>query len=154
MIREKNLHQYVLIINIFFILFVSAQKQNSYNYQYGNSYGSADSRYFRHGDKNNEMVGGTCSQFIQLNSLSQCCAQRDDDCYMIHYDTRCYCDVFCDRSKIPDNSDCCPDAGSVCSGDTLEHVATTKVHIFEKGCQKNGIHVSHGTRFLDNCNEW
>jgi hypothetical protein len=35
---------------------------------------------------------------------------------MIHYDTRCYSDVFCDRSNIPDNSDCCPDAGETCSG--------------------------------------
>ena len=35
---------------------------------------------------------------------------------MIHYDTRCYCDVFCDRSKMLDNSDCCPDALEICTG--------------------------------------
>lgn len=124
---------------------------NNNNYKY--SYGSVDSRYFRHGDRRNEMVGGTCAEFIQINSLDQCCAQRDDDCYMVHYDTRCYCDVFCDRSKIPDNSDCCPDAGSVCSG-VYDQIATTRKQAFEsKDCFKDGSYVSNGGRIKDNCNE-
>ncbi len=125
---------------------------NNNNYKY--SYGSVDSRYFRHGDRRNEMVGGTCAEFIQINSLDQCCAQRDDDCYMVHYDTRCYCDVFCDRSKIPDNSDCCPDAGSVCSG-VYDQIATTRKQAFEsKDCFKDGSYVSNGGRIKDSCNEW
>lgn len=70
-----------------------------------------DSRYFKHGDRNHELYGATCREFLNLNNLDTCCTRRDDDCYMIHYDTRCYCDVFCER---PDSSDCCPDARGVC----------------------------------------
>lgn len=87
-------------------------QNNNYNY-YNNPY---DSRYFKHGSKRNELDGGSCREFLDINERQQCCANRDDDCYMIHYDTRCYCDVFCDRSKFPDNSDCCPDAYYVCRG--------------------------------------
>ena len=94
------------------------QQQHS-SYKHGVGYGLVDSRYIKHGTKTNELSGGTCSEFLKINSLNQCCAHRDDDCYMIHYDTRCYCDVFCDRSKIPDNSDCCPDAGTICSGESM-----------------------------------
>jgi hypothetical protein len=46
-----------------------------------------DSRSYRHGSKVNEEVGGTCREFLAINSLNSCCASRDDDCYMIHYDT-------------------------------------------------------------------
>lgn len=85
---------------------------------YSHGYGISDSRYFRHGARHNEANGGTCSEFLTINGLGQCCAHRDDDCYMIHYDTRCYCDVFCDRHRVPDNSDCCPDAVETCSSDS------------------------------------
>ncbi len=74
-----------------------------------------DSRYFRHGSQKNEIDGGTCAEFLKLNKMSMCCNQRDDDCFMIHYDTRCYCDIFCDREAMNDHSDCCPDAGNVCN---------------------------------------
>jgi hypothetical protein len=113
-------------VNIFFYnVHESSAQQYKYNNQPKNSnffvkglgYGASyDSRYFRHGSGQNERNGGTCSEFLSLNSLSQCCSSRDDDCYMIHYDTRCYCDVFCDRSNVPDNSDCCPDAEATCIG--------------------------------------
>lgn len=124
------------------LLNVTAQQQQKYvNYNPAAASGAYDSRYFKHGDRRNEMVGGTCAEFLQLNSLDQCCSQRDDDCYMVHYDTRCYCDVFCDRSKIPDNSDCCPDAGSVCSG-IYGISATTRKQAFEsKDCFK--VRVLH-----------
>ena len=65
---------------------------------------------YLHGDRENELNGGTCAEFFKLNDLSQCCAAKQDECYMIHYDTRCYCDVFCNRPS----SDCCSDAISVC----------------------------------------
>lgn len=87
------------------------KQQTNYNYYYNNPY---DSRYFKHGNKRNELEGGTCREFLDVNNRQQCCANRDDDCYMIHFDSRCYCDVFCDRSSFPDNSDCCPDAYYVC----------------------------------------
>jgi hypothetical protein len=93
---------------------INNKQINFQNYEHG--FVMADSRYFRHGTPYNEQNGGTCSEFLQINGLNQCCAHRDDDCYMIHYDTRCYCDIFCDRSHQADNSDCCPDAGSTCSG--------------------------------------
>lgn len=97
------------------VLVNTQQPYPNYNYYNNNPY---DSRYFKHGDKKNEFNGGTCREFLDLNNRQQCCANRDDDCYMIHFDTRCYCDVFCDRSSFPDNSDCCPDAYYVCRQDS------------------------------------
>ena len=107
-----------LLANIFICNINAQSRYNPYSsYKKGYGFGSGyDSRYFRHGSPQNERTGGTCTEFLQLNSLSQCCASRDDDCYMIHFDTRCYCDLFCDRSKVPDNSDCCPDAEETCIG--------------------------------------
>ena len=120
------------LITVFSIINVLAEynPNKNYNHQYNSKnvnyggyghvdshgYAVSDSRYFRHGTPFNEVNGGTCTEFLRINSLNKCCAQRDDDCYMIHYDTRCYCDVFCDRSNVQDNSDCCPDAGETCSG--------------------------------------
>ena len=100
---------------------LSGYESNNYyphSYQnYAHSYAThQDSRYFKHGSQQNEVSGGTCNEFLRINTLNTCCSQRDDDCYMIHYDTRCYCDVFCDRSKMHDNSDCCDDAVDTCSG--------------------------------------
>jgi hypothetical protein len=74
-----------------------------------------DSRFFKHGTQKNEIDGGTCKEFLEINRLDQCCTKRDDDCFMVHYDTRCYCDIFCDRSSYNDYSDCCPDALITCN---------------------------------------
>ena len=83
-------------------------------YSYAHSYNEVDPRYFRHGSQRNEIDGGTCAEFVRINRMDTCCTMRDDDCYMIHYDTRCYCDVFCNREVMNDHSDCCPDAVEVC----------------------------------------
>ena len=73
--------------------------------------------YFKnHSNKKEMFIHSKFYIFLRINSLNKCCNQRDDDCYMIHYDTRCYCDVFCDRSQLQDNSDCCDDAVKTCSG--------------------------------------
>ena len=135
MIKLKRLLRLSLIL--FFNLHHTILGYNSnynknyqkYSYQnYANEYAYADSRYFKHGSRQNEVSGGTCNEFLRINSLNKCCNQRDDDCYMIHYDTRCYCDVFCDRSRLQDNSDCCDDAVSTCSGRPEEttHIITSK----------------------------
>lgn len=97
-------------------LFLCLVILNAINGQFNNGGLGYDSRYFKHGSSRNEYQGGTCKEFLEINNRNQCCANRDDDCYMIHYDSRCYCDVFCDRSQIPDNSDCCPDAYQMCRG--------------------------------------
>ncbi len=65
-----------------------------------------------HGDQTNPNQNGTCREFLRLNSLNACCANRRDECYMYHFDTRCYCDNFCERPQ----SDCCHDAMSTCLG--------------------------------------
>lgn len=77
-----------------------------------------ESRYFRHGSQLNERDGGTCAEFLEINRMDMCCMQRDDDCFMIHHDTRCYCDVFCNREVMNDYSDCCPDAVQACATNT------------------------------------
>ena len=73
--------------------------------------------FLKHGSLYNEKHGATCAEFMLINSLDKCCTERDDDCYMVHYDTRCYCDIFCDREHLLDNSDCCPDAVHMCTAD-------------------------------------
>ena len=94
---------------------------------------------FKHGNKYNEISGGTCAEFKQLNNLTSiCCPEgRDDECYMKHFDTRCYCDTFCDR--LSDNSDCCPDAAKVCAFNVQLQEQTT---------------CTEGEFFMDNCNKW
>ena len=99
----------------------SQENSHHHNKDHGHGYGSMDSRYFLHGTRRNEITGGTCEEFIRINAIKKCCANRDDDCYMIHYDSRCYCDLFCDRSKQNDHSDCCPDAGDICSSSPPVH---------------------------------
>ena len=187
MSRRPQLISLVLVITAVSSVF-GQQQQQKYNQQqqqkYGASsynhavgYGVVDSRYFKHGNVKNELEGGTCAEFLRINALNQCCAHRDDDCYMIHYDTRCYCDVFCDRSRVPDNSDCCPDAGPICAGEapvpqqttlpapasrsktclavvSLSFQVFSAVHIFFPECYSNGKWYEDGESFKDNCNEW
>ena len=109
-----------------------------------------NSNCFRHGTKQiNENSGGgggggggTCAEFKKLNNLtSSCCPDgRDDECYMTHYDTRCYCDTFCNR--VNDNSDCCPDASQVCTDSTADGVAT----LSEEECDESKV-------YMENCNK-
>jgi len=62
----------------------------------------------KHGNFKNKKNGGTCKEFYSLNNLTSCCLDRNDDCFMFHYDTRCYCDEFC-------RIDCCVDVFEKCS---------------------------------------
>jgi hypothetical protein len=62
----------------------------------------------KHGNFKNKKNGGTCKEFYSLNNLTSCCLDRNDDCFMFHYDTRCYCDEFC-------RVDCCVDVFEKCS---------------------------------------
>ena len=96
----------LFIFTSFNIYLIECQNKN------GLGYGSFNPYNAKHGNRRNEESGGTCTEFLQLNGINQCCAARQDDCYMIHFDTRCYCDVFCDRKE----SDCCPDAIRTCKG--------------------------------------
>ncbi len=52
--------------------------------------------------------------YCGIRPLPQCCFNRDDNCFMPYYDSRCYCDTFCFRGI--DNHDCCPDHDAVCQG--------------------------------------
>ena len=72
-----------------------------------------------HGDHYNELTGGTCAQLKKMNNRSECCGIRDDDCYIIHFDSRCYCDNSCDINPI--NNDCCSDVVKSCRIDTNEN---------------------------------
>jgi hypothetical protein len=71
----------------------------------------------KHGNERNKQYGGTCAEFIHLNNLNQCCQEEDDEyigneCYMIHFDSKCYCDVTC-NSRL--EADCCPDSIHICN---------------------------------------
>ena len=165
-----NLHKTALAYN--------SNSNHKHTYQsYANEYSFTDSRYFKHGSRQNENSGGTCSEFLRINLLNKCCNQRDDECYMIHYDTRCYCDVFCDRSMLQDNSDCCDDAIKTCSSSGPSQETTTRptsnfiflhfkacvftfanlisnVQAPSNRCYHEGAFYEDGQSFQDNCNEW
>jgi len=68
---------------------------------------------YKHGDESNKLNVGRCDEFLKLNSLASCCSNRNDECYMYHYDTKCYCDEFCNRR--PNSSDCCEDGFQTCT---------------------------------------
>ncbi len=65
---------------------------------------------YKHGIPYNEKHGGSCAEFKKINNISKCCQTEDADCYMIHYDTRCYCDSVC----MVDTTDCCEDVKMSC----------------------------------------
>ena len=80
----------------------------------------------------------------------QCCTNRDDNCYMPYYDSRCYCDTFCFRAF--DNHDCCPDHDAVCLGKNISLPTTTPPPI--QGCYDSitGRQYSLGESFSRDCN--
>ncbi len=123
----------------------------SFAQQLSFSKGHLDSRFFHHGSQKNEVDGGTCAEFLKINRMDICCNMRDDDCYIIHYDTRCYCDVFCNRAVMNDNSDCCPDASQVCSEDSVPLNITQTIK--KKECYKNGVFYKDSEKFYLNCNQ-
>ena len=114
----------ILVLSVLNCGLIDCKHKNGLGFTSFNPFGNA-----RHGDRKNEENGGTCVEFLQLNGLDQCCAERQDDCYMIHFDTRCYCDVFCDRKE----SDCCPDAIRTCKGGpiTTTPAITTTPDLYE-----------------------
>ena len=70
---------------------------------------------YNHGDDKNTQNGGTCEEFLKLNRLSKCCDGSEDDCYMIHFNSRCYCGTECNKQS----GGCCPDAFNVCAGQDI-----------------------------------
>ena len=106
----------------------------------------------KHGDKRNEQYGGTCAEFLQINNRNQCCHEEDDEyigneCYMIHFETRCYCDTTC-NSRL--ESDCCPDANHICK----VHPVTKKADKSEAPSKENeNINNLPGLNLKSNLNE-
>lgn len=98
------------------------------------------SAYF-HGNGHNSKRGGTCGEFLFKNRMHSCCPGRNDQCYMIHFDTRCYCDQFCGKNST---SDCCPDV--------VRENNANKCPVLVGVCQKNGLVFQNGQRFMANCN--
>ncbi len=64
-----------------------------------------------HGDRKNKRKGGTCAEFFTLNNRTECCTSRDDDCFIINFDSTCYCDIFC----YSEFKDCCSDFEATCN---------------------------------------
>lgn len=75
-----------------------------------NLYQNNNRARYLHGGDLNYKNGGTCAEFKRLNGLTKCCHPRNDECYMIHFDSRCYCDTFCSIDINKNVTDCCPDA--------------------------------------------
>ncbi|CAF0948760.1 unnamed protein product [Brachionus calyciflorus] len=97
--------------------------------------------FYYHGEDVHLKKGGTCREFLEKNQLSSCCLGRDDDCYMTHYDTRCYCDQFCGKNKT---GDCCPD---------VKNVHGVNICPVQEGrkCYKNNQTYKEGQHIMENC---
>ncbi|CAF0882068.1 unnamed protein product [Adineta ricciae] len=89
--------------------------------------------------------------YCSVRPHPQCCASRDDDCFMPYYDSRCYCDAFCFRGI--DNHDCCPDHDSVCKGENVS-LPTTPAPQPTGKCYDPSTNrqYSFGESFLRDCN--
>ena len=99
---------------------------------------------YKHDSPVTENKAGSCKEFLKINYMTECCLERDDDCYMNHYDSRCYCDKFCDRSYKSDYSDCCSDINEVCSNEQY----STEYCVFKEKFYKNL------DTFTYNCKIW
>ncbi|CAF1050094.1 unnamed protein product [Adineta steineri] len=88
--------------------------------------------------------------YCKIRPNPQCCASRDDDCFMPYYDSRCYCDNFCFRGI--DNHDCCPDHDQVCQG--INITATTLAPKPSGTCYDSFTNRQYalGDSFLRDCN--
>ena len=101
---------------------------------------STTSAYF-HGNGHNSKQGATCAEFLYKNHMDSCCSGRNDECYMIHFDARCYCDQFCGKNST---SDCCPDV--------VRQNNANRCPVKVGVCKKNGLVYQNGQKFMDNCN--
>nr|XP_032826307.1 tubulointerstitial nephritis antigen-like [Petromyzon marinus] len=77
-----------------------------------------------------------------LPSLGGCCPGRNDACWLPFRDSRCYCDLFCNRTV----SDCCPDFWRSCLGVPPPYPTP------DLGCMRGGQKFPPGSRYRDNCN--
>ena len=79
----------------------------------------------------------------------QCCASRNDNCFMPYYDSRCYCDAFCFRGI--DNHDCCPDHDAICEGKNVS-APTTPRPVSTCYDSSTGRSYALGESFSRDCN--
>ena len=108
---------------IFFVIF-SLLELNSLNNAF---------EYIHEHEIVHEKYLGKCGDFLQLNNLLTYCQGRDDDCYMSHHKTRCYCDHFC-------TNDCCDDHKWKLNHKTeyLDPVVITNIDLCVTNQCKNG----------------
>ncbi len=81
---------------------------------------------FIHQNPDSTSLNGRCTDFLSLNNLFQLCQGRNDQCYMNHFTTRCYCDTFC-------TFDCCQDH----PGNNPEKQTTTEITPGPDPCTHN-----------------
>ncbi|XP_026750376.2 uncharacterized peptidase C1-like protein F26E4.3 isoform X1 [Galleria mellonella] len=75
----------------------------------------------------------------------QCCNDRQDSCSHEILSTLCYCDQFCNRSRVHD--DCCPDYEEVCLG------ISPPPNPITKPCRYNNKFYPPGEKVKQGCNE-
>ncbi|KAJ8925455.1 hypothetical protein NQ315_009289 [Exocentrus adspersus] len=86
----------------------------------------------------------------------RCCNGRQDTCAIPILGTLCYCDDFCNNTRV---DDCCPDYWSFCRGIYVPiptRIPTTSraPEIEEmKSCTYNGVNYFQKARIKVNCNE-
>ncbi|XP_044746629.1 tubulointerstitial nephritis antigen-like [Coccinella septempunctata] len=78
-----------------------------------------------------------------------CCPGRQDECAAPILGTLCYCDEFCNQTRV---EDCCPDYWSECLGIEPEPVPTTPPPGEFKTCTYEGRNYGLGQTVKKNCN--
>ncbi|XP_045482167.1 tubulointerstitial nephritis antigen-like [Harmonia axyridis] len=82
-------------------------------------------------------------------ALTGCCKGRVDDCSKPILGTLCYCDEFCNQTRV---EDCCPDYQSECLGITPEPDVTIPAPGETRSCTYEGINYGIGRTVKKNCN--
>lgn len=107
-----------------------------------------------------QVLAGPFDDFSDLRGpfceYKGCCDGRKDECSSPILGTLCYCDDFCNQTRV---DDCCPDYWTYCKGlpfPTTPRVPTTTRAPPENiyACTYNGRVFPHNASIKQNCNEW
>ena len=77
---------------------------------------------------------------MKINNLTECCTERDDDCYIINFENFCFCDSYCGSNE----RFCCSDG--ICKSPQTEiknKTSSIQNYEFKNDSTEQNIKTSH-----------